>query len=275
MKKINICNRALHRAFSIRLLVNFLLLPTTALEAAKPTKPLPDPEAITIDLEGGYVKHMGFVPAGDEGMGFTNENIRHMAVSIGQLSGVNPETGQIIINEDNLLPLVSHELDVTRNAFFYTNVYIAGDTYIYGVLYGNGAGMSNIPSANITGSLTERPEIQQALQSKADSNGVWQTLNSCIADITALQLRTTLLEQGACDTNNPHQVSTEQLGALPNSGGSMSGHIDMSGVARIISLPEPINDQDAVPKCYLEKRLNYIEPQGDIGMGVYTNNPSL
>lgn len=272
MKKSNICNRALHSVFFIRLLVSFFLLLSTTSHAAKPTEK-PTPDGDSVDLGGGFVENMGFIPAGDEGLGFTNETIRHMAVSIGQLGGVNPETGQIIINEGNLLPLVAQELDVTKDAFFYTNVYIAGDTYIYGVIYGSGEGMSNIPSTIITGSLAERPEIQQALQIKLDSAGVWETLNSCIADITTLQLVTTQLEQSDSDTNNPHQVSAEQSGALPSSGGSMSGHIDMSGVARIISLPEPVNDQDAVSKSYLEKRLNYIEPQGDIGMGVYTNSP--
>jgi hypothetical protein len=269
MKKSNICNRALHSAFFIRLLASFFLLLSTTSDAAKPT-----PAGDSVDLGGGFIENMGFIPAGDEGVEFTDKTIRHMSVSIGQLGGVNPETGEII-NDENLLSLVAWELDITGSAFFNTNIFIAGDTVIEGILYGSGAGLSNIPSANIVGSLTERPEIQQALQSKLDSAPTLETLNSIVMDITTVQLLTVLLQQSVSETNNPHQVSTEQLGALPSSGGSMSGHIDMSGVARIIRLPEPINDQDAVSKSYLERRLNYIEPQGDIGMGIYTNNPSL
>ena len=259
MKTSNICNRALHSDFSIRLLVSFFLLLSTTAHAAKPT---PTPAGDSVDLGGGFVEHMGFIPAGDEGEAFTNAAIRNLGVSIGQLGGVNPETGEVIINEGNLLPLVAQELDITGFAFFYTNIFVAGDTHVYGTLYGSGAGISNIPVFSIQGSLTERPEIQQAMHS----------INT---NITALQWMVIEQQQASADTNNPHQVSAEQLDALPCSGGYMTGDIDMSGAARIIRLPEPINDQDAVPKSYLEKRLNYIEPQGDIGMGVYTNHPSL
>ena len=409
-----------------------MLLPTAA-NAVKPTTPPGEPPAgNNIDLGGGFVENMGFVSAADDGLDFTNEAIRHMAVSIGQLGGVNPETGDIVINQGNLLPLVARELDITGFAFFYTNVYISGDTFVYGAFYGSGAGISNIPVANITGSLAERPEIQHALQAKLDSDGVWETLDSSTANIATLQLITALLDQSISDTNNPHQVtaaqigaytaedtealvsnalfriqsisyiatnhvgnisitgsvsvlslqvtsnvtarmfygdgsgltnlsiaglsgslaerpemqaaletkldaegvwtaingnasgvsnlqpvvsilntamptwnaaytwgnhaveayanheelitltsvsnnphqvSAEQLGALLSSGGNMSGHIDMSRVARIINLPDPANDMDAVSKSYLERRLNHILPQGDIGMGIYTNSP--
>jgi hypothetical protein len=254
------------------LVLGLSLLLATLSHAAKPGTDPPE-GGDSVDLGGGFVENMGFIPAGDEGLAFTNETIRHMGVSIGQLGGVNPETGEIVINEGNLLPLVAQELDVTGNAFFYTNTYVSGDTYIYGVIYGSGEGISNIPAANITGSITERPEIQQALQTKLDSDGVWETLDSSTAEITTLQLMTALLEQSVTDTNNPHQVTAEQVGALPFSGGTMFGHIDMAGLARIINLAEPVNDQDAVTRSYLEQRLNHILPQGDIGMGTYTNCP--
>jgi hypothetical protein len=247
----------------------------TTLQRVKAVKPQPEPEEVTIDLEGGYIAQMGLIPAGDEGLEFTNEAIRHMAVSIGQLGGVNPQSGEIIVNDGNLLPLVAQELDVTGSAFFYTNIYVAGDTFIYGAFYGSGAGISNIPMFSIQGSLTDRPEIQSALESKADKDEVMGVLNEHTADMATLELIVAELQQASAGTNNPHQVTAEQLEALPCSGGSMHGHIDMGGMAQVINLPEPSNDQDAVSKIYLEKRLNHIEPQGDIGMGIYTNNPGF
>lgn len=290
-------------SFFLSLLLGTSLLLTTTSDAAKPTKPPNDPPAEdSIDLGGGFVENMGFVSAGDAGVDFTNEAIRHMAVSIGQLGGVNPETGEVIINEGNLLPLVAQELDITGSAYFYTNIYVAGDTFVYGAFYGSGEGISNIPVANITGSLAERPELQSALETKLDSDGVWTAIRGNASGVTNLEQVVFILNTAvptwnaaytwgnhalegyasfeelvvqSSTTNNPHQVTAEQLGTLLSSGGSMSGHIDMSGVARIINLPDPANDMDAVSKSYLERRLNYILPQGDIGMGIYTNSPGF
>jgi len=243
-------------------------------QAAKPgSGDQPPGQEGTIDLSGGYITNMGFINAADQGVEFTNSSIRTMAVSIGQLGGVNPETGEVIMDAGNLLPMVSKELDVTGKAFFYTNVYVAGDTYVYGAFFGSGAGLTNLPAQNISGSLTARPEIQSALNTKLDAAGVWETINQSTATITDLQNLIDALDASIEATNNPHHVTAVQVGALPVTGGTLSGHLNMNGIARIINLPEPANDQDAVSKLYLERRLSYIPPQGDIGMGIYTNAP--
>jgi len=245
----------IHEDGTRKLLFRFLfsitvLLMTVPAEAVKPeTNAPPGQEANVLNLKGGFVTNMGFVAAGDLGMEFTNAGIRTMAVSIGQLGGVNPETGEIIINEGNLLPMVTKDLDVTGKAFFYTNIYIAADTYVYGAFYGSGAGITNLPVQNISGSLFSHPDIQY----------MQHIIDSLNASVTA--------------TNNPHQVTAAQTGALPLTGGKVTGNIDLNDAARIINLPDPANDQDAVPKGYLDRRLQYIPPQGDIGMGTYTNAP--
>jgi hypothetical protein len=281
-------------------LLGISLLLTKTSDAAKPERPPPEPEVNSIDLAGGFVENMGFVAAGDAGVDFTNEAIRDLAVSIGQLGGVNPETGEVIINEGNLLPLVAQGLDITGSAYFYTNIYIAGDTFVYGAFYGSGAGISNIPSTSIYGSLADRPEIQEALNSKLDVDGVWSAIygnesaiSNLLQSVLTLDQASTIwnaayqwgnhaeagyagrseLETHTGATNNPHQLQANQIGALPKAGGQMTGHIDLGGFARIINMPEPANDRDAVSKSYLDSRLNYILPQGDIEMGVYTNSP--
>ncbi len=285
MKRFNnsaVVRRA--RSFIVPLLGTLLLAASVSADTKPPRN---------INLRDGTIKNMGFIDAGDAGLAFTNENIRHMAVSIGQLGGVNPETGKIIANEGNLLPLVAQELDITGSGYFYTNVYIAGDTFVYGAFYGSGAGITNIPADNIQGSLIVRPEVRDALETKLDADGVWEAIHGLQQSVNTLNQATprwdTAYQWGNhaaagyatsedinvhCGaTNNPHQVQAEQTGALPLSGGTLSGHIDMGGAARITNLPDPANTQDAVSKGYLDQRLQYIPPQGDIEMGIYTNAP--
>jgi hypothetical protein len=225
-----------HTGLLLSLLLEIPLFLTTSALAAKPTNPLPDPDEITIRLGGGYVENMGFIPAGDQGEEFTNDTVRHMAVSIGQLGGVNPETGQIIFNEENLLPLVAQELDVTGNAFFYTNSFFGGNTYIYGVIYGSGAGITNVPADSIYGSLAVRPEIQAALNTKADHSAVWDAVNQNIVDIIEMQQMVAMLTQISADTNNPHQVTAHQTGAytIQDAGNLMSNFFTQIDVGEYI-----------------------------------------
>ena len=300
MKRTNTRTGAAQRSRCIFILLSITLCIPILSAAEKPERPPPQYPGGTINLAGGYVTNRGFVDVEAAGTAFTNESIRNMAVSIGQLGGVNPETGDIIINKGNLLPLVAQELDTTGPAYFYTNVYVAGDTFIYGTLYGSGSGITNISASSIFGSLVDRPDIQTALESKLDADGVWVTIHGNAAAISNLLQSVFTLEQASPNwnaaylwgnhadagyasgseldvhrstTNNPHQINPAQIGALPETGGRMHGHIDMSGDCRITNLPDPANNQDAVPKSYLEKRLNYIPPQGDLEMGVYTNQP--
>ncbi|MGE4489084.1 MAG: hypothetical protein AB7E95_06030 [Kiritimatiellales bacterium] len=58
-----------------------------------------------LNLQGGFLYNHGMVDAGDLGVTFTNAGVRDLTVSVGQLSGVNPDTGAAITNSANLIPL--------------------------------------------------------------------------------------------------------------------------------------------------------------------------
>lgn len=412
----------------IKGLTVIMLTVAGSIHAQKPTSPPP-----SYDLEGGYIFNMGKVSPIDGETGFTNTSLRHMSISVGQLSGVDPQTGQYITNKYELVSFVTRQLDVTGTAYFYTNLYIAGNIEAYGTISGDGTGITNISTSSLIGLITDRPELQEALAEKLDSEAAWTAINANAADITALEARVeeletsptsdrtdsanfkdaieantaditvlyeemvsvwdavdynadinavqqdsisqlqhshsndvaelrasvsnavsrlyaegyvstnetgdlsisgsilasnvtalsfigdgsgltnlsissiagTIVEQPelltalagkldtngvwnaikenasavaeliaeSADTNNPHQVTAEQIEALPITGGSMTGHIDMDMSHRLLNLPEPANDDEAVTKSYLDKRLNYIIPQGDLAMGIYTNFP--
>jgi len=143
------------------------------------------------------------------------------------------------------------------------------------VFYGDGSGLTNLPAASITGSLAERPEIQSALNTKLDADGVWTTIGTHALDIAGLQSSVAALDVVTGNTNHHHQVTAQQTSTLSISGGTMAGHIDMAMAHRLINLPDPVNDKDAVTKDYLDRRLNFIPPQGDLEMGTYTNRPGF
>ena len=61
--------------------------------------------------------------------------------------------------------------------------------------------------------------------------------------------------------NNPHGVTPGQIGALPTTGGTMTGNIIMSNGSTVTGLPDPEEREDAVSFGYLKRRY---------GMGVTT-----
>lgn len=79
-----------------------------------------------LDVQGGFVYNHGMINPGDYGMSFTNAGIRDVTVSAGQLSGVNPETGEAITNAFNLLPLRAQSVEA-------------------GFFSGDGSGLTNLP----------------------------------------------------------------------------------------------------------------------------------
>lgn len=91
-------------------------------------------ESVTnnLNLNQGIVYNHGIVNPGDLGLNFTNEGVRDVTVSGGQLSGVDPETGAVITNAANLLPLKAQSLETS------------GDILVGGTLSGNASGLSNL-----------------------------------------------------------------------------------------------------------------------------------
>lgn len=59
------------------------------------------------------------------------------------------------------------------------------------------------------------------------------------------------LDKHINDKNNPHSVTTEQIGAVSKSGDSMTGELSM-GIHRITNLENPVNNRDAATKYYVD-----------------------
>jgi len=68
-----------------------------------------------IDVDGNYVLGNGFIPLGAGIDGQTNDVVRDIAPSIGQLAGIDPDTGGALTN-GNLLTIKPKVLDLTEPA---------------------------------------------------------------------------------------------------------------------------------------------------------------
>lgn len=67
-----------------------------------------------------------------------------------------------------------------------------------------------------------------------------------------------------------HTHTATQVGALPISGGMMTGALNMNGKA-LTNLPTPKNNKDAVPKDYVDTALANV-PKVELVFGTYTGN---
>lgn len=102
---------------------------------------LADPATNRLDAQGGFIYNHGMINPGDYGLTFTNAGIRDVTVSAGQLSGVDPETGDAIGNSANLLPLKVQSLET------------AGDVISGGSFVGNASGLTNFSASGLTGKI--------------------------------------------------------------------------------------------------------------------------
>jgi hypothetical protein len=109
-----------------------------------------------LDVQGGFIYNHGAVNPGDIGMTFTNAGIRDITISAGQLSGVDPVTGEIITNSANLLSLKAESLTAT------------GDIVAGGSFVGDGSGLTNL---NIS-------------SSSLPTSGVWNVAGITITNAT-------------------------------------------------------------------------------------------
>jgi len=115
-----------------------------------------------LDMQSNLVFNLGYVNAGDSGLSFTNEAIRGIVVSAGQLSGVDPETGTPIADSTNLLPLKVHSIEV-----------------VDGTITGDGAGLANVPASGLSGSISA---------SQLPGSGTWDAAGVTITNLTGNQL---------------------------------------------------------------------------------------
>jgi len=100
-------------------------------------------ESVTnnLDVQGGFIYNHGMINPGDMGMTFTNAGIRDVTVSAGQLSGVDPETGEVITNALNLISLKARSLETS------------GDIVSGGSFSGNASGLTHLSASRLTGKI--------------------------------------------------------------------------------------------------------------------------
>lgn len=146
-------------------------------------------ESVTnnLDINGGFIYNHGAINPGDIGMTFTNEGIRDVTVSAGQLSGVDPETGAIITNAANLLSLKAKSLTAVSNI-------VTGGRFI-----GDGSGLTNLNVDSLSGSISA---------ASLPTSGVWNAAgvtitNATLADSTqtSLTITSNLTVQGTISGN--------------------------------------------------------------------------
>ena len=143
-----------------------------------------------VNAQGAFLYNHGFVNPGDMGLTFTNDGIRDVTVSVGQLSGVDPETGSIITNAGNLVSLKAESV-VSINDI------IAG-----GIFIGDASGLSNLNTIALSGIIDA---------SNLPVSGVWDAsgltiLNPVIGGNAffsgeALTILSNLIVQGAINGN--------------------------------------------------------------------------
>jgi len=115
--------------------------------------------AKTIDVRGGFIYNHGAVNPDDVGLTFTNAGIRDITISAGQLSGVDPETGVVITNSANLLPLKAQSFETT------------GDVTAGGFFVGDGSKLTGLSVTNLVGDIDQSQVngLANALLGKVDS----------------------------------------------------------------------------------------------------------
>lgn len=101
------------------------------------------------------------------------------------------------------------------------------------------------------------------------AQAVQQALNTHAANKT---LHVTAAERQAWNNKAPgtHTHTAAQVGALPISGGTMTGALNMNGKA-LTNLPTPMNNKDAAPKDYVDTALANV-PKVEFVFGTYTGN---
>ncbi len=121
-----------------------------------------------LDVQGGFIYNHGSVNPDDYGLTFTNAGVRDITISAGQLSGVDPETGTIITNSANLLPIKAQSLESSADIVAASNI-VAGGTFI-----GDGSGLTNLSVEVFNGTIqADQIEGGAISASVMPTSGVW------------------------------------------------------------------------------------------------------
>jgi hypothetical protein len=152
-----------------------------------------------IILSNEYVRQQGLVDLQNWTGGLvTNANVRGLGVSLGQLSGIDPETGEAITDSANLLPLNARSLRVTGSSRLEGALDMNGGAISNAVIYGNGAGLTNL--------------------SYTESDPLWAAASNAVA--TRIDARLASNAWAAADATTNY---------LPRTGGVLSGVLDAGG----------------------------------------------
>lgn len=116
-----------------------------------------------LDVQGGFIYNHGAINPADVGLTFTNAGVRDVTVSAGQLSGVDPETGAVITNSANLLPLKAQSLTAVSNI-------VAGGSFI-----GDGSGLTNVNVSSLNGTISA---------SSLPTSGTWNAAGVTVSNLT-------------------------------------------------------------------------------------------
>lgn len=106
---------------------------------------------------------------------------------------------------------------------------------------------------DLVGAIAEATTTGNEAKEIATENSTQITETNQRLDETKLSL-----EGHLKNTENPHNVTTDKIGALPIGGGTMTGDINMEG-RKIFNLAAPEAEGDAVSKSYVDNLIPYVE----------------
>jgi len=151
-------------------------------------------------------------------------------------------------NDNTFVWSDSTQISSTTNSQF--TVYAAnGIRLLGGTIYGNGAGLTNLPSS----------------ADNLGSHTATQNLNMAGFSIT----------NAAYYGDGSHLTGIDVSDNLGNH--TATADIEMGSTYKVVNLPDPVNAQDAVNyhtlTNYISQTIAYIPEMGDLSMGTYTNQP--
>jgi hypothetical protein len=219
-----------------------------------------------INLNGSYLYNLGFLELSKTEWDFTDRPVSGCAIGVGQLCGVDPETGNMITNAVDLLPLMARSLDVAGgvNASYFvgdasglTNLYAGAligtvpvDRLPPEALAGGGladwSSLTGIPAGFADGVDNDTQLSEDEVDAMVANNGY--ALDSALA-----------AHVGAVD--NPHGVTAAQVGAMT---------VTETQTAINHALTEVIVSVDT--NYVYSQILTHIPPIGDLSMGSFTNS---
>jgi hypothetical protein len=167
-----------------------------------------------INMGSNYVYNLGYLDVAAASNDFTDAEVAHNAISVGQLVGVNPETGQMVTNAVNLLPIMAR------------SVFAAGEVNA-GWFAGNGGGLTNLNGGSIMGYIPI---------GSMPTSGVWNVSGLTFKDAHfegPLSVGGQTLEVGS-DLNVQGKLSGDASGLSNVPAGGTDGSLQFNSEGRLV-----------------------------------------